>query len=91
MMAFTLGLSFLPHLAGAETQRSQIIRFLGVTVVRDVQHIREGAVGELIVAWEERTDHHGIVVSFLTGNGSSVRTRSWPFSPPSIGRPMRQN
>ncbi len=64
--------SFLPQPVRAETQRAQIIRFLGVTIVEEVesQRAREGAVGELVVGWEGRADHHGIVVSFLTGRGS---------------------
>jgi hypothetical protein len=43
-----------------------MVRFLGVTSGGD----RQGAVGELVVGWEERKDHHGIVVSFLTGRGA---------------------
>jgi hypothetical protein len=67
-----LGISCTPDRAAAETQRAQVIRFLGVTMVREVdsRHAREGAVGELIVGWEQRPDHHGIIVSFLAGQGS---------------------
>lgn len=55
----------------AEIERAQIIRFLGITVVPAVgPRPPEGAVGELIVGWEQRPDHHGIVVSFLNGRGS---------------------
>ena len=58
--------------ARAETQGAQIIRFLGVTMVgpADTSQVREGAVGEMFVALEERADQHGIVVSFLSGRGS---------------------
>lgn len=56
--------------ADAGLQRAQIIRFLGVSVVQDMRDTREGAVGELVVGWEERKDHHGIIVSFLSGHGS---------------------
>ncbi len=72
VMVLAGGASFFPLFAQAESQRAQIIRFLGVTVVPDVNihDIREGAVGELVVGWEKRADHHGIVVSFLTGRGS---------------------
>jgi predicted S18 family serine protease len=59
-----------PVLAGAELQRAQIIRFLGVSVARDVRDMRQGAVGELVVGWEERSDQHGIIVSFLEGPGA---------------------
>jgi hypothetical protein len=70
-MALALATSLIPDLADAETQRAQIIRFLGVTVKElDIHRAREGAVGELVVGWEQRTDHHGIIVSFLTGRGS---------------------
>ena len=54
----------------AELQRAQIIRFLGVSVGSDVRGVRQGAVGELVVGWEQRADHHGIIVSFLNGHGS---------------------
>ena len=72
MMALAVAMSFVPHGVRAETQRAQVIRFLGVTVVREVDshRIREGAVGELVVGWEQRADHHGIIVSFLKGGGS---------------------
>lgn len=71
MMALAVTTWVVPDLADAETQRAQIIRFLGVTVREiDIHHPREGAVGELVVGWEQRTDHHGIVVSFLAGRGS---------------------
>lgn len=72
LIVLAVGACMLPIPTRAETQRAQIIRFLGVTMVRplDVQQTREGAVGEMLVAWEERADHHGIVVSFLTGRGS---------------------
>ena len=58
--------------ARAETQGAQIIRFLGVTIAApfDAHQVREGAVGEMLVAWEERADHYGMVVSFLKGRGS---------------------
>jgi hypothetical protein len=61
-------------LAGDEAyggiQRAQVVRFLGVSLARDAGDIRHGAVGEIIVGWEERTDRHGIVVSFVQGHGS---------------------
>ncbi len=73
-LLITLGCAmlFAPRLVDAETQRAQVIRFLGVTVVREINthHASEGAVGELVVGWEQRADHHDIVVSFLTGRGS---------------------
>ncbi|MEX5218760.1 MAG: hypothetical protein NW701_13100 [Nitrospira sp.] len=62
---------FSPMPAGAGgPQRAQIIRFLGVSVARDVRDLRQGAVGELVVGWERRSDRHGIIVSFLEGPGS---------------------
>jgi hypothetical protein len=64
------GALVLPLSSDAGLQRAQIIRFLGVSVVQDLRDVRQGAVGELVVGWEERTDHHGIVVSFLEGHGS---------------------
>lgn len=72
IMAFGLATALMPNQADAETQRAQVIRFLGVTAVRevDIHRTREGAVGELVVGWEQRSDHHGIVVSFLRGQGS---------------------
>ena len=66
LMILVLIICLIPMHARAEIQRAQIIRFLGVTIVGD----RQGAVGELVVGWEERADHHGIIVSFLTGRGS---------------------
>ena len=62
-------LSPMPAVAGGP-QRAQIIRFLGVSMARDVGHLRQGAVGELVVGWEKRSDRHGIIVSFLEGPGS---------------------
>lgn len=59
-----------PSFSDAGPQRAQIVRFLGVSVVEDARDTREGAVGELVVAWEERADHRGIIVSFLNGHGS---------------------
>lgn len=72
LIVLAVGACMFPHPARAETQRAQAVRFLGVTLVSPIEthQTREGAVGELVVAWEERTDHHGIVVSFLTGRGS---------------------
>jgi Lon protease (S16) C-terminal proteolytic domain len=67
---FMTGSIVFPVLVGAELQRAQIIRFLGVGVTHDVRDVRQGAVGELVVGWEERTDRHGIIVSFLEGPGS---------------------
>ncbi len=64
------GLLLVPTLVQAELQRAQIIRFLGVSVARDVRDARQGAVGELVVGWEQRPDRHGIVVTFLQGEGS---------------------
>jgi hypothetical protein len=61
---------FVPLGSDAGLQRAQIIRFLGVSVVEDLRDTRVGAVGELVVGWEERTDHQGIIVSFLEGHGS---------------------
>ncbi|MEP7153006.1 MAG: hypothetical protein ABI856_14955, partial [Nitrospira sp.] len=60
LIVLAVGVCMLPTPARAETQRVQIIRFLGVTVVRplDVHQTPEGAVGEMLVAWEERADHH---------------------------------
>ncbi|HET9961614.1 MAG TPA: hypothetical protein VFQ34_04720 [Nitrospiraceae bacterium] len=69
-----LAADFLPGLvpaqAFADMQRAQVVRFLGVSLARDWRDIRHGAVGEIIVGWEERADHHGIVVSFVQGKGS---------------------
>ncbi|HET6676265.1 MAG TPA: hypothetical protein VFG71_13050 [Nitrospiraceae bacterium] len=64
------GLLFVPILVEAGLQRAQIIRFLGVSVVRDLRDARQGAVGELVIGWEQRSDRHGIVVTFLQGAGS---------------------
>lgn len=61
---------FPPDSAMAEIQRAQVIRFLGVTVAHETLGVRKGAVGELVVGWEERTDHHGLIVSFQVGVGS---------------------
>ena len=61
LMILALITCLIPMHGRAETQRAQIIRFLGVTIVGD----RQGAVGELVVGWEERADHHGIIVSFF--------------------------
>jgi hypothetical protein len=72
MAGLGLAALYIPPIGHAETQRAQVIRFLGVTVVREVdtQQARQGAVGELVVGWEQRADQHGIVVSFLKGRGS---------------------
>jgi len=71
LIVLLLGAALLcPFMSEAGLQRAQIIRFLGVSVVEDARDAREGAVGELVVAWEERADHHGIIVSFLNGQGS---------------------
>ena len=71
MMAVTVVTLLSPHMVAAETQRAQIIRFLGVTMVPEIgPRPPEGAVGELIVGWEQRPDQHGIVVSFLSGRGA---------------------
>ena len=69
MMALAFGMPLLPQAVRAEIERAQIIRFLGVTMVPQ-RSLAEGAVGELIVGWEQRPDHHGIVVSFLKGRGA---------------------
>jgi hypothetical protein len=65
-----IGALVLPLTSHAGLQRAQIIRFLGVNVVQDLRDVRQGSVGELVVGWEQRTDHHGIIVSFLEGQGS---------------------
>ena len=64
------GIFLLPAASDAAAQRAQIVRFLGVSVVQDLRDTRQGAVGELVVAWEERPDHRGMIVSFLQGHGS---------------------
>ena len=69
MIAATLATPLLPQAVRAEIERAQIIRFLGVTMVPQ-RSLAEGAVGELIVGWEQRPDHHGIIVSFLKGRGA---------------------
>ncbi|WP_447598085.1 hypothetical protein [Nitrospira sp. Nam80] len=78
-----------PVMAGAGLQRAQIIRFLGVSVARDVRDMRQGAVGELVVGWEERSDQHGIIVSFLEGPVRSARTQNLPSLAQSTGPPER--
>jgi hypothetical protein len=72
LISLALGWCTLSLPAQAATQGAQIIRFLGVTIAGsgDAHEVPEGAVGEMLVAWEERADHHGIVVSFLRGRGS---------------------
>ena len=67
-LAATVGACPIP--SSAEIQRAQVIRFLGVTVAHETLGVREGAVGELVVGWEERSDHHGMIVSFHEGVGS---------------------
>lgn len=69
-ICLSAGVLVSPLASEAGLQRAQIIRFLGVNVVQDLRDTRQGAVGELVVGWEERTDHHGIIVSFLEGHGS---------------------
>jgi predicted S18 family serine protease len=69
-ICLSTGTLLLPAGSNAGLQRAQIVRFLGVNVVQDSRDTRVGAVGELVVGWEERTDHHGIIVSFLAGRGS---------------------
>jgi hypothetical protein len=71
ILAIAISAPLLPYTVRAEIERAQIIRFLGVTIVPAIEvRLPEGAVGELIVGWEQRPDHHGIVVSFLTGRGA---------------------
>lgn len=75
-MTFSLAIGWLwqmslaAPLATAGIERSQIITFLGVSVPRDARDNGQGAVGQMVVGWEQRPDHHGIMVSFLRGKGS---------------------
>lgn len=65
-IVLVLGSWLNPSQGRTETQRAQVIRFLGVTLAGKPQ----GAVGELLVGWEQRPDSHGMIVSFLAGRGS---------------------
>lgn len=75
-MTFCLALGWLWHMslaapvASAGMERSQIITFLGVSVPHHAWDYGRGAVGQMVVGWEQRPDHHGIMVSFLRGKGS---------------------
>lgn len=71
LAAIAVWTPLLPQSVTAEIERAQIIRFLGVTIAPEIgPRLPEGAVGELIVGWEQRPDQHGIVVSFLRGRGA---------------------
>jgi hypothetical protein len=71
LMAIAMATSLLPQTVKAEIERAQIIRVLGVTIAPEIgPYLPEGAVGELIVGWEQRPDHHGIIVSFSSGRGA---------------------
>jgi predicted S18 family serine protease len=65
-----LNLSVAAPTSTASMERTQVINFLGVSVPRDARDFGRGAVGQMVVGWEQRNDHHGITVSFLRGKGS---------------------
>lgn len=63
-------MSMAAPVATAGMERSQIITFLGVSVPHHAWDYGRGAVGRMVVEWEQRKDRHGIMVSFLQGRGS---------------------